>query len=91
MWKVNCSPGLDVAGLCVCVYSVSVMWLNVEMLWSVVVGVPQGSVLGPFLFSLYTHSLGDVMSSLGLYHHCNADDTQLILSFPPSDTLSISG
>ena len=46
-------------------------------------GVPQGSVLGPILFTMYIKPLSAIIGTHFIMHHSFADDLQIQMSAPP--------
>ena len=49
------------------------------------IGVPQGSVVGPILFTMYSSPLEDIIKAHNMSGMCYADDTQIYLRFKPGD------
>ena len=48
-------------------------------------GVPQGSVLGPRIYCMYTKPVSDIIQRHGVSYHSYADDTQLYMTVDHSN------
>ncbi len=53
---------------------------------NLIYGVPQGSLLGPLLYILYTKEVEKLVQSYGINIHMYADDCQLYLAFKETET-----
>ena len=61
---------------------------EVSYVGTVVSGVPQGSILGPLLFILYTFDMSNTIQFSKI--HSYADDTQLLYTFNQLDEVEVN-
>jgi len=52
-------------------------------------GVPQGSVLRPNNYCIYTKPVGEIIKLYNIKYHCYADDTQVYITLKPCDKWNI--
>jgi mannose/fructose/N-acetylgalactosamine-specific phosphotransferase system component IID len=57
--------------------------------YNILFGVPQGSILGPLLFILYTTNIVNIASNYDILIHMYADDTQLYINLVTKDICSL--
>ena len=65
-----------------CIYIIGIQSPPVEVKY----GVPQGSVLGPKLLTIYTSPVADIARRYGFNIHLYAEDTQIYIAFEISSS-----
>jgi len=70
-------------------HSMSGAAANVTLI-DVICGVPEGSVLGPIFFIIYSAALAPIVSEHGLLLHQYADDSQIYCFCRPAATSTLS-
>jgi len=48
-------------------------------------GVPQGSILGPKNYGMYTKPVGEIIKRHNIKYHCYANDAQVHMTLKPFD------
>lgn len=96
MTMLHTLPSFDICSAFCCINGCSSSYLadrtqqvvingQVSLVKNVKLGVPQGSILRPLLYTIYTSPLQT--SFQNCKSHLYADETQLYFSFKPSDVL----
>ena len=52
-------------------------------------GVPQGSIIGPKAFTMYSQPVAEIIRRHGVQYHIYADDTQLYVAFNPKTPMTL--
>ncbi len=65
--------------------NIVILWIAIERS-PLAYGVPQGSVLGPFLFCTYSHSLSEIFHRYEIAYQIYADDIKFYISMSAGDT-----